>query len=263
MELRTSDRVLITGAAGGLGAAIAKAFHQRGAQLILTGRQREPLEALASEMSAKVILADLALPADVERLHAEAGDIDVAILNAGVSGTGSFLELAPHKLDQVLEVNLRAPMHSAQHYAKQMCQRKRGHIIFVSSIAGKVSAGGSGLYSATKFGLRGLAFGLREDLHGSGVGVTTIYPGFIRDAGLFAKSGVKLPKLVGTRSPEDCARAVLKALQKNPAEIDVASFEQRFGGKLFPLAPEFTGWLQRKLGASSVTKAMVANVPKP
>ena len=78
------------------------------------------------------------------------------------------------------------------------------------------------MYSATKFGLRGFALSLREDLRSAGVGVSVVLPGFIRDAGMFADTGVKLPLGVGTKAPEDVADAVLRASSTNRAEVDVA-----------------------------------------
>ena len=120
-------------------------------------------------------------------------------------------------------MNLRAPIVMARAAVPGMLERGRGHVVFISSISGKVASEGTSLYSATKFGLRGFALGLREDLHGSGVGVTTIFPGFIRDAGMFADTHVTLPRGTGTRSPEDVAAAVLRAVRDDPAEITVAA----------------------------------------
>ena len=86
-------------------------------------------------------------------------------------------------------MNLRAPIQLTRALMPGMVDRRRGHLVFISSLSGKVATARSALYSATKFGLRGFATGLREDLHGSSVGVTTVFPGFISDAGLFAESG--------------------------------------------------------------------------
>ena len=89
-------------------------------------------------------------------------------------------------------------------------------LVFVSSLAGKAASVGSSLYSATKFGLRGFAAGLREDLHGSGVGVTVVFPGFVAEAGMFADSGVGLPRWVGTRTPDQVAAAVVRGIEHGP-----------------------------------------------
>ena len=83
-----------------------------------------------------------------------------------------------------------------------MLERGSGHLVYVSSLAGKVASAGSSVYSATKFAVRGFGYSLSEELRGTGVGVTTVFPGFIRDAGMFHESGAKLPRGVGTRTPE-------------------------------------------------------------
>jgi short-subunit dehydrogenase len=124
--------------------------------------------------------------------------------------------------------------------------------VFISSLAGKAAAPRSSLYSATKFGLRGLALGLRADLHGDGVGVSAIYPGFIRDAGMFADSGAKLPPGVGTRTPEDVAEAVQKAIEQNKAEVDVAPFALRVGSDFAGLAPAIAEWATRRMGGDKI-----------
>ncbi len=99
--------------------------------------------------------------------------------------------------------------------------------MFVSSLSGRAASARSSLYNATKFGLRGFALALRMDLRAQGVGVSLVSPGFIRDAGMFADSGAPLPPGVGTRSPQDVARAVAEAIERNRAEVDVAPLSLR------------------------------------
>jgi short-subunit dehydrogenase len=135
-----------------------------------------------------------------------------------------------------------------------MASRGGGHIVFVSSLNGKAGTAGSSIYSATKFGLRGFALGLREDLRPHGVGVSTIFPGFIRDAGMFHESGAKLPGYIGTKTPEDVADAVVSAIERDRSEVDVAPLTLRIGTKLSGLAPEAVAIVQRKLGASELSK---------
>ena len=130
--------------------------------------------------------------------------------------------------------------------------------MFISSISGKVAAPGTSMYSATKFGLRGFSLGLREDLHGTGVGVTTIFPGFIRDAGMFADTKVALPHGAGTRTPEQVADAVLRAIREDPAEITVAAFEQSLGAFLAGISHPLVASVQRLLGGESIAKQIAA-----
>ena len=182
--------VLLTGATGGIGQAIARAVAARGGQLILTGRRVEALDALAAELGARALAVDLSDRVQVERLIDDAGAVDLLIANAALPGSGRIETFSIEELDRALEVNLRAPIVLARALLPGMLARRNGHLLFMSSLSGKSATTGSAVYSATKFGLRGFAAGLRADLHASGVGVSTVFPGFIRDAGMFANSGV-------------------------------------------------------------------------
>ena len=137
-----------------------------------------------------------------------------------------------------------------------MLERRRGHLLFISSIAGKTAVPGNPLYHATKYGLRGFAAGLRADLHGSGVGVSCVFPGFIREAGIFADSGVKLPPGMGTRSPQDVAAGVVRAIEHNRGELDVASLPQRGGAVIAGLAPDLAAAVVRRLGGEGIARQM-------
>ncbi|HWD85684.1 MAG TPA: SDR family NAD(P)-dependent oxidoreductase, partial [Solirubrobacteraceae bacterium] len=214
--------VLITGATGGIGQAVARAFASRGAQLILSGRRQQVLDSLAAQLGGRAVVCDMASREDVQRLIDSVGPVDVLIANAGLPATGHITELSQAQLDTMLEVNLRAPIALARGLIPGMVQRRRGHLVFVSSLSGKVASPLSSLYSASKFGLRGFALAVRQDLRGTGVGASSILPGFVSDAGLFADSGAELPRGVGTKTPDDVAAAVITAVQRNRAEIAVA-----------------------------------------
>jgi short-subunit dehydrogenase len=244
--------VLVTGASGGLGQAIARGLARRGASLVLSARRVDVLEALAAETGGRVLPCDLADRAAVERLAEDAGALDVLIANAGVSVTGRVESASVEEIDRVLDVNLRAPMVLARLMCEGMAERGGGHIVFISSLNGKVGTVRTSLYAATKFGLRGFAQSLREDLRPRGVGVSTIFPGFIRDAGMFHESGARLPPYVGTKTPDDVARAVVRAIERDRSETDVAPIAMRLGTAIASLAPEAAATVQRKLGADKV-----------
>jgi len=258
MQITQGTRALVTGANGGIGQAIVRALHGAGAEVVVTGRRADALATLARDVGARVVVADLADRASVERCIAEAGPIDVLVANAALPASGPLVDFDVAQIDRALDVNLRAPVVMARAAVPGMVERKRGHVVFVSSISGKVASMGTSLYSATKFGLRGFALGLREDLHGTGVGVTTIFPGFIRDAGMFADTHVTLPRGTGTRSPEDVAQAVLRAIRDDPAEITVAAPEQRFGALLAGVSHPLVASLQRMLGGGKVAEQIAA-----
>lgn len=253
-----SGNVLVTGATGGIGQAITRAFASRGARLLLTGRRLEVLEALAEEVSGSAIASDLSRREDVDRLIAAAlaADTDVLISNAGLPAGGVLTKLDQDAVDRMLEINLRAPIALARALAPAMSERGRGHMVFVSSLSGKVVSPEFSIYCATKFGLRGFALGAREDLRASGVGVSVVMPGFIRGAGMFANTQVELPRGVGTRSPEDVARGVISAIERNRAEVEIASAFLRFGASFGGLAPEVAAAVSRRLGGERLASEL-------
>lgn len=247
-------RALVTGASGGLGPAIAHALHARGAHVVLSARRIDALEALAAELGerAEVVPGDLAVAGDRERLAELATGADVLVPNAALPASGALDSFTPEEIDRALDVNLRAPIQLARAAVPEMVARGHGGIVFVNSLSGKVATAGQSLYSATKYGLRGFARALREDLHGSGVTVATIFPGFIRDAGMFAETGVRLPPGTGTSTTDDVARAVVRALETGKAEIDVAPLHMRLGARAHAVAPSLAAAITRRLGAADV-----------
>ncbi len=254
-----SGNVLVTGATGGIGQAITREFAARGARLLLTGRRADVLEPLAVAVSGESVACDLAVAEDVERLAgvAVSAGVEVLVANAALPASGEFLELTQEQIDRMLAVNLRAPIALARALAPSMAARGRGHMVFVSSLAGKIASEASSLYSATKFGLRGFALGIRQDLRSDGVGVSLVVPGFIRDAGLFADAQARVPTLrlppgVGTRSPREVATAVIRAIERDRAEIEVAPLPLRVGASLGGLAPEAAAAVSRRLGGGRV-----------
>jgi short-subunit dehydrogenase len=253
MEL--ADRtVLLTGATGGLGHALARGLHARGARLVLSGRRIELLKPLAAELGGRAVACDLADRGDVERLAADCASVDVLVANAGVPASGPLEAFSPAQIDRALEVNLRAPMVLTRLLLEGWRARGSGHLVVVSSMSGKVGTTGSTVYAATKFGLRGFAQGLRDELHGSGIGVSAVFPGFIRDAGMFVDSGVRLPRGVGTRAPDEVAGAVVRAIEEDCGELDVAPALLRVGAKLSGVAPELVAGVSRRLGSGAVAE---------
>jgi short-subunit dehydrogenase len=247
-----SSTVLVTGATGGLGRAIALALADRGAQVIVSGRRESELAALAATIDGRAVVADLAVRTEVDRLAAEAAEADVVIANAALPASGVLAQHSRGEIDRILEINLRAPIILTQMLAPGMAQRGGGHFVFISSLAGKAASPSSSLYSATKFGLRGFGLAVRQDLAPDNVGVSVINPGFIRDAGMFHEAAVTLPPGTGTRTPEDVARAVLRAIDEDRAELDVASAPLRVGAAFASLAPGIAARAGRRMGADRV-----------
>lgn len=250
--------MLLTGATGGIGGAVARALAARGASVVLTGRRAEPLEALAGEIGGRAVAADLAERDAVAQLIADAGDVDVLVANAALPASGELTSFSADEVDRALDVNLRAPIQLARLLTPVMCARRSGHMVFVSSLSGRTAGPHSSLYSATKFGLRGFSLGLRQDLAEHGVGVSCVFPGFVRDAGMFADSGAMLPPGVGTSSPEEVAAGIIRAIERNRGEVDVAPLAMRAGARLGGLAPELTASVQGRLGSFKVARAIGA-----
>lgn len=185
----TGSTVLVTGVTGGIGLTLARSLAAKGARLIVTGRREEALKAVADELGARAVVADLSEASDVARLAEACPETDILIANAALPSSGELLDYTPEQIDRTLAVNLRAPVMLTRLLAPRMVAAGRGHIALVGSISGKAATKSSSLYNATKFGLRGFALAFRQDLHGTGVGVSLVQPGYVRDAGMFAATG--------------------------------------------------------------------------
>ena len=250
--------VLLTGATGGLGAEMARALTARGASLVLTGRRADALEAIAAETGGRPVQTDLAVLGAAEALARAAGPVDILIANAALPASGAITSFSVDEIDRALMVNLRSPMVLGRLLGEAMAARGSGHLVFVSSLSGKVASVGSSVYSATKFGLRGFALGLREDLAPAGVGVSCVFPGCVRDAGMFADADVAeaLPGYVGTSTAADVARGVLHAIEGDRAEVVVAPLPVRAGVLAATVAPGLAARVQRRLGSAAVSAAL-------
>lgn len=257
MEI-TGRTALLTGATGGIGHAIARALHARGAQLILTGRRTDVLAPLADEVSGTALEADLSRQVDVQRLIDEAGHAEIVVHNAALPASGDILSFDPEQLDRALDVNLRAPIIMSRHFAEILSGKGSGHIVFISSLSGKSGQGGAAVYSATKFGLRGFAQGLRGDLAGKNVGVSCVFPGFIRDAGMFHETGTQLPKGVGTSTPEQVADGVVESIERNRFEVDVAPIGMRVMTSFAAMAPATAAKFTARMGGDKIAKDLAA-----
>jgi short-subunit dehydrogenase len=249
--------VLVTGATGGIGRAIARALHERGATIVLTARRVDVLDEIARELGdrVEVVGADLSNRPEVDRLSRRT-DVDILVANAAVPASGRLQTFAEREVDRAIDVNVRTPMQLTLALLPRMLEQGSGHLVYVSSLAGKVASGGSSVYSATKFALRGFGYSLSEELRETGVGVTTVFPGFIREAGMFHDSGARLPRGVGTRTPEDVAQAVVEGIDRNRAEIDVAPFPLSSGAKFFGISPPVVSRITRMLGGDGVSEQL-------
>jgi len=244
---------LVTGATGGIGTAIAARLAEKGARLVLSSRKRPELRELASSLPGgaqrhKVAVADLSkegAPEKLIRAASRGGGLDAMVANAALPASGRLESYTRAQMVDAVRVNLEAPIRMTHELLPKLLEKGEGHIVFISSLNGTYAPPRASLYSASKFGLRGFALGLREDLHDSGIGISLVSPGFVRDAGLFADSGAPSTGGLGTTTPQKVGKAVEKAIRRNRAEIEVAPLRQRRLNRFAAHHPELAARVSR------------------
>jgi NADP-dependent 3-hydroxy acid dehydrogenase YdfG len=185
MEIGPGTRALVTGGSSGIGAAIARAFAARGGTVGLVARRREPLERLAAELPGGPHLpleADVAEPEAIARAIEEFGDVDVLVANAGLTHYRPFADQPLDEIDEMTQVNWSGTLYTVRAGLPGMIERRRGHVVVVSSGGGVRGFPGAAVYNGTKAAQRGFAEALRHELAGTGVSVTTVYPGEIESS---------------------------------------------------------------------------------
>ena len=235
-------KALVTGASGGIGAAITRALDRRGYSLILVDREAGALETIAGTLSrpAERIVCDLALREDVEllceTLARDHADLDILVNNAGIGIPGTVADLPQETLDLHLEINLRAPVRLMRAVAPQMIARRRGIMVATVSLGGIISLKDSAIYSASKFGLRGFLGGFHQEMAPFGVKVSGVYPAAVDTPMLHHEAlhgGSVLNFIDKVMTPEDVANATHRAIDTGKLEIYVpysASLMSRFFG---------------------------------
>lgn len=212
---------LVTGASGGLGAAIARTLHAQGARVVLSGTRREALDALAAELGegAHACPADLSDPAAPDALvaaaEAAAGPLDILVNNAGLTRDGLSMRMKDADWQAVLDVDLTAPFRLSRAALKGMLRRRSGRLIAIGSIVGTTGNAGQANYAAAKAGLLGMTKALAQEVASRGITVNAVAPGFIETAmsdALSAEQRARLTERIPMARlgrPADVAAAVL------------------------------------------------------
>jgi 3-oxoacyl-(acyl-carrier-protein) reductase len=184
----TGKTALITGASGGIGAAVARALHAAGAEVALSGTRRDPLETLAAELGSRahVLTCNLSVPAEVEALPKAAieamGRVEILVNNAGITRDNLFMRMSDDEWASVIDVNLTACFRLSRAVLRGMMKARWGRIVNITSVVGATGNPGQGNYAAAKAGLVGMSKSLAYEVASRGITVNCVAPGFIATA---------------------------------------------------------------------------------
>ena len=263
---------LITGASRGIGVYIARAMAQKKMNLVLSARSAEGLEKVATELRSggtqvHTIPTDVGKRDQLEALAVEAekafGGVDILVNNAGLEKAFPYHQASIEVIDQIIEVNLTAPMILSRLLLPKMIERGSGHIVNIASLAGLLGAPYQEAYSATKHGLVGFTRSLVGTAIGENypVGISVICPGFVSEAGMYhnmtQETGLKAPASFGTSTPGDVVKAVMLAIHTNKTEIIVNPKPIKPMLYIQVFSPGLTRWLLQKLGGLELFKRAV------
>jgi NADP-dependent 3-hydroxy acid dehydrogenase YdfG len=228
VEIGSDTVALVTGASRGIGRAAARALDQRGALVGLVARSDDELRTVAGELGRGVALpADVsdreALESAISGFASDAGPIGLAVANAGLTHTTPFVDLEPDRADEIVRVNLLGTLNLVRAVLPGMLDRGRGHLVVVSSAAALRAFPWAAAYGASKAGQKAFAEALRHELSGSGVSLTTVYPGEVKTS-LHAHELDRMPDWYRPSDaipPEVVAEAIVHGVIKDHREVHV------------------------------------------
>ena len=238
--------VWITGASSGIGAALAEAFAAEGAALILSGRRCDALEAVAARIGGDSLVLPFeatdraSLPGAVDAAWSWRGAVDILVNNAGVSQRSLAIDTAPHVYETIIDVDLLAPILLTQLLLPLMAERGAGHVVAISSVAGRLGPVLRTAYAAAKHGLIGYCDSLRAEVEAAyGIKVTTVLPGSVRTQvaanalqGDGSPRGVSDANIEAGMDPAECARRIIEAVAAGTRELIVAEGAEAFAAAL-------------------------------
>ncbi len=257
---------ILTGASRGIGVHLADHLAACGVDLALAARSAGELEAVARRVRTKGVRA-VAVPTDVtrtgelealvERARAELGPIGLLVNNAGIERIGHFAAMDPQAIETVIRTNVVAPQVLTRFVLPDMLSRSAGHIVNMSSAAGKTAMPYNTVYSSTKHALVGFSWSLREELRPHGIGVSVVCPTFV-STGMYAVWGANRepPPLAGVVSGEQVAAATVDAILRNRAEVIVAPPLGRLVDVFSAVSPELTAAAARRAGLYDLLRSV-------
>ncbi len=255
MAFLAARSVILTGATGGIGGHIARRLAAEGAHLVLSGRSHEQLEALARELrgsEVEIVAADITDATDrsnlLKRARARFGPVDILINNAGYEEIVAFERQQPAGIERLLEINVLAPMLLTRAALPEMLEHGRGHIVNMASLAGRTGMPYGAVYAGTKGALAEWSLSLDAEIAPRGVRSSVICPGFVSEAGMFARKEREAPGTLGTSSPQAVAAAVVAAIRDGKNEIVVNPKPVRVLMMLKAASPRAVAWIGRRLG---------------
>ncbi|MEO7298231.1 MAG: SDR family oxidoreductase, partial [Verrucomicrobiota bacterium] len=196
----------------------------------------------------------------IEKVIAEFGRIDVLVNNAGVEFTSTYHDLSEQNIQETIAVNLEAPMILSRLVLPAMLEQKRGHIVNISSLAGRSGPAYQEPYAATKAGLIAFTCSLRATYRGTGVSASVVTPGFV-EAGIYAnlkeRTHCAAPALLGTSPPQAVARAVVRCLERDIPEIIINRWPVKPLLALCVVWPAAAAWIIEKIGTNKFFKRVV------
>ncbi len=261
MRIEAGTRALVTGASKGIGRATAQALAARGAQVGLVARGAAGLEELAAELGngAIPVAADVtdreSIGGAVEAFMDEAGGLELLVANAGIAHYAPFADQPIEDAEQMVQVNVLGTIYTVGAALPKMLDRATGHIVVVSSGAGLRAFPWAAVYGATKGAQKRFAEALRHELSGTGVSVTTVFPGEIKTE-LHSHERDRLPDWRSNDEelpPEQLAAAIIKGVEADDREVHVPGLVKLLG--LNDIAPRLVDLLLRRIrGATAAPR---------
>lgn len=225
---------IVTGGASGIGLATARALRAQGAHVVLADVNAQGLQQAAEQVRAAespeaeaqvtTVVTDVTTEAQVREMVRQAlaltGRIDLLVACAGVGWGGPIDEFPASQMQTMMNINFMGIYHSVQSVLPAMRQQHGGHIVLLSSVAGKLGAARLSGYCATKWAVRGFGYALRTELYGTGIGITTVYPEWV-DTPMVHQEGItaSIPNLKVKLTPDQVANEILQAVRENRRDL--------------------------------------------